>query len=105
MTLPTPAMRRDFVPTRHRVAGKLRRALDRAPARADRYFDTMRIEQIHDAPPGRTRAVLEMALDARVRTFKPMRSFVDAFIDGIAIRNREFPALLEIDHQRNRNAR
>jgi len=98
-------MRRDFVPTRNRVAGKLRRALDRAPARADRHFDAMRVEQVHDAPPRRPRAILEMAFDAGVRTVEPVHGLVDAFIDGIAIRDREFPALLEIDHKRDRNAR
>src|SRR5438128_9290800 len=95
VALPTPPMRRDFVPARNRIAGKLGRPLDRASAGTDRRFDIVGVEQVHDTPPRRARAVFEMALDARVRPFEPMRRLVDAFIDRVAIRDGELPALLE----------
>ena len=64
VALPSPAVRGHLVTARDRVAGKLRRPLDRASAGADRRLDAVRVEHVHDAPPSSARAIFEMAVEA-----------------------------------------
>jgi hypothetical protein len=46
-----------------------------------------------------------MTLDAGIRTFNAMIDFINALVDSVALRHREFGALFEIDDKRDGDAR
>ena len=55
---------------------------------------------IHDPPPSGARAIFEMAVEAEVRhAVETMLDLVDRLVRRIAVADREFRALLEIDDE------
>src|SRR4029077_549218 len=95
-----PAVRGDLVATGDCVAREFRRALDGAPARADCRFGLVCVEQLHNSPPASARAIFEMAIDAGIRqAVQRMAYLVYGFVPVVAVADRVFRALFEIDDE------
>ena len=106
MAFPSPSVRRDFVTAADGIAGQHRQALDRPPGRADGHLCAVAFEKVHDAPPAGAGAVLEMAVDRGIRAADDaLLDLIDGLVLGIAVGNRIFRTLLEIDDERHRHPR
>ena len=102
VALPAVAVGRHFVPGSDRILGQPWAALDCAPTGTEGHGRVVTLEQIGNAPPGGARAVLEMAVDARVPPRARVDHFVHGFVALIAVGHRELGALFEVEHERDR---
>ena len=103
---PAPAVAGDLVAALHGVLDQPGRQLGRLTAGADGGRHAQPLQRIGDPPPRRLGAVLEVGLHAAVgHAGDLVGDLVDLLVEGIAGGERHLRAFLEVDHERDGDAR
>ena len=106
MALPAPAVARHLVAACHRIARQPGRACNRPPAGIQRARCPRLVQRTHDAPVARARAVLEVAVAARIgRVAHFVGDLVHRLVAVVAVGDRKLGTLLDVHHERHRDAR
>ena len=107
MRTPQPTMARRLVASRHDFRSQSRRSLDGASAHEKSRLRTVTLERVEKSPETGAHPVGEHLFLGEVAhsRFDDARDLRDAFIPSVAVADRQFRALLEIDHEGNGDSR
>ena len=104
--LPAPAVALDLIAALRRVRADPRRRLEGTPADVQGEGHAKAVGELADAPVASARAVFKMAFQAQVRrALDRLHRFVDGLVALVAGREEQFGALLNVQHDRDRDAR